>query len=162
MKAFWRLLNYIWPQWHRVALVVASALSIAFFFSLSIATIVPLLKVVMNEEGIRGWVNRNVCVWRYGMNFYVPATSDFLWDPNSNLSFYLLTTEVENKSLSQEAGIKKEDRIIGAGTSTVVEGAGEFPAVRFWKLLHQQMVLLYLFRLNELTRMETSNRFPFN
>ena len=78
MKAFWRLLNYIWPQWHRICLVTVSALTIAVFFSLSIATIVPLLKVVMNEEGIRGWVNRNVCVWRYGMNFYVPATSDFI------------------------------------------------------------------------------------
>jgi ABC-type multidrug transport system fused ATPase/permease subunit len=122
MKAFWRLLNYVWPQWHRICLVAVSALTIAVFFSLSIVTIVPLLKVVMNEEGIRGWVDRNVCVWRYGVNFSVPAASDFISDSNNNIAYYLLVTEVKDKSLSKQAGLAKEDRIIGVGSFLVGDG----------------------------------------
>ncbi len=115
MKAFRRLLSYVWPQWHRISLVVASALTIAVFFSLSLLTLIPLLKVVMNEEGIRGWVNRNICVSRYGINFNVPAASDFISDANNNIAYYLQVTEVKGKSLSKRAGLAKDDKIIGVG-----------------------------------------------
>ncbi len=130
MKAFRRLLNYVWPQWHRVTLVVVSALTIAVFFSLSIVTLIPLLKVVMNEEGIRGWVNRNVCVWRYGINFNVPAASDFISDSNNNIAYYLLVTDVKKAGFAKQAGLAKEDKIIGAGSFLVGDGYKEVPSSR--------------------------------
>ena len=130
MKAFRRLLNYVWPQWHRVSLVVVSALTIAVFFSLSIVTLIPLLKVVMNEEGIRGWVNRNVCVWRYGINFNVPAASDFISDANNNIAYYLLVTDVKKASFAKQAGLAKEDKIIGVGSFLVGYGYKEVPSSR--------------------------------
>jgi ATP-binding cassette, subfamily B, bacterial MsbA len=130
MKAFRRLLKYVWPQWPRVTLVVTSALSIALLFSLSFATIIPLLKVVMNEEGVRGWVNRSVCGWRYGLNFYVPETSDFIADANNSIAYYLLVTEVKDKSLAQQAGLKKEDKIIGVGTAWAGDFAKEIQSSR--------------------------------
>ena len=58
MKAFKQMLRYIWPQWPRIIVVVLSALVIAVLLSLSFVTIIPLLKVMMGEEGLHGWVDR--------------------------------------------------------------------------------------------------------
>jgi hypothetical protein len=50
MKAFRRVFEYIWPQWHRLVTIGCSALLIGMLFSVSFATILPLLKVMMGEE----------------------------------------------------------------------------------------------------------------
>ncbi|MBN2316233.1 MAG: ATP-binding cassette domain-containing protein [Sedimentisphaerales bacterium] len=118
MKAFTRIFVYVWPQWHRLIAVVVSAMLIGVLFSLSFATIVPLLKVMMGEEGLRGWVDRNVCTWRYGMDFYVPETPDFLENPNEDIAHHLLVTLVKDESEAQKAGLQVNDKIIGAGASS--------------------------------------------
>ncbi|MEJ2701608.1 MAG: ABC transporter transmembrane domain-containing protein [Sedimentisphaerales bacterium] len=122
MKAFTRVFKYVWPQWPRLIVVFVSAMLIGMLFSLSFATVVPLLKVMMGEEGLRGWVDRNVCNWRYGMNFDVPETPDFLERPDSNLAFYLDVDHVSKGSLAQRAGLKVNDKIVGAGGTLVGEG----------------------------------------
>jgi len=122
MKAFRRVFKYVWPQWHRLTAVFASALLIGILFSLSFATVVPLLKVMMGEEGLHGWVDRNACNWRYGMDFYIPETTDFTEDGVSDIAYHLLITNVEKKSRAQEAGLKQTDRIIGAGGVLVGDG----------------------------------------
>jgi subfamily B ATP-binding cassette protein MsbA len=115
MKAFGRIFVYVWPQWLRLTAVVSSAVVIGMLFSLSFATIVPLLKVMMGEEGLRGWVDRNVCHWRYGVDFYVPETPDFLEDPNGGIAYYLSVTLVDSKSMAEDAGLQLNDKIVGAG-----------------------------------------------
>jgi len=125
MKPFRRVFKYVWPQWPRLIAVVASAILIGILFSLSFATIVPLLKVMMGEEGLHGWVDRNVCNWRYGMDFYIPETTDFTEESDSDIAHHLLITNVEKKSEAEEAGLKQTDRIIGAGGVLVGDGADE-------------------------------------
>jgi subfamily B ATP-binding cassette protein MsbA len=122
MKSFTRVFKYVWPQWPRLIVVLASAMLIGMLFSLSFATIVPLLKVMMGEEGLRGWVDRNACNWRYGMNFDVPETPDFLDQPDSGLAFYLDVDHVSKDSLAQRAGLQVKDKIVGAGDMLVGEG----------------------------------------
>ena len=46
-----RILSYVRPQWFRVATVIFFSLVIGVMFSLSFMTILPLLKVMMGEEG---------------------------------------------------------------------------------------------------------------
>jgi len=58
MKSFWRIFDYIWPQWPRLIVIFVSAILISILFSLSFMTIVPLLKLMMNEEGLHGWADR--------------------------------------------------------------------------------------------------------
>ncbi len=77
MKDFRRIFKYIWPQWPRIIVVVLSAISIGVLLSLSFMTIIPLLKVMMGQEGLHGWIDRKGCQWRYGLEFYVPETTDF-------------------------------------------------------------------------------------
>ena len=121
MKAFTRIFVYVWPQWHRLIAVVVSAMVIGILFSLSFATIVPLLKVMMGEEGLRGWVDRNVCNWRYGMDFYVPETPDFLNNPEGGIAYYLQVNLVEKDGPADQAGVRVDDKIVGAGGSRVGE-----------------------------------------
>ena len=100
MKSFWRIFEYIWPQWPRLIVIVFSAILIGFLFSLSFMTIVPLLKVMMGEEGLHGWVDRKVCEQRYGRTFYMPERIDFV-DPNkTDIAYSLIVTKVEEDGLA--------------------------------------------------------------
>jgi subfamily B ATP-binding cassette protein MsbA len=119
LSALTRVFKYIKPQWPRVIVVFLSAVIIGILFSLSFATILPLLKVMMGEEGLGGWVDRKVCQWRYGVEFYVPETADFTDANNADIAYYLLVTGVRDKSVAKEAQIRKEDRIIGVGSLVV-------------------------------------------
>ena len=71
MKSFWRIFEYIWPQWPRLVVIFVSVILISILFSLSFMTIAPLLKVMMGEEGLHGWVDRKVCSSRCGVDFWV-------------------------------------------------------------------------------------------
>ena len=95
MKAFQRVFEYIWPQWHRLVVIFSSAILVGALFSLSFATVLPLLKVMMGEEGLHGWVNRCISQTKYGLRFYVPDRVD-LSDPNkTEMSYYLRIVSVE-------------------------------------------------------------------
>ena len=123
MKAFWRVFEYIWPQWPRLIVIIVSAILISILFSLSFMTIVPLLKLMMGEEGLHGWADRKVCERRYGVKFYTPERIDFV-DPNKpDIAYYLTVTKVEPDSHADAAGLREQDRIIAAGSSA----AGEEP-----------------------------------
>ncbi len=115
MKSFRRIFKYVWPQWPRIIVVVVSAIVVAVLLSLSFMTVIPLLKVMIGEEGLHGWVDRKSCNWRYGINFYVPDTADLMAGDNGDIRYYLLITGVHKKSLAQAAGLKSGDRIFGVG-----------------------------------------------
>ena len=135
MKAFTRIFIYIWPQWHRLIAVVVSAMVIGVLFSLSFATIVPLLKVMMGEEGLRGWVDRNVCNWRYGMDLDVPGTPDFLESPDSNIAYYVQISLVDEEGPAHEAGLKLNDKIVGAGDALIGADAERVSRTRLLEAL---------------------------
>jgi len=107
-----------------VIIIFLLALLIGVLFSLSFATILPLLKVMMGEEGLGGWVDRKVCQWRYGVEFYVPETADFTNAGTKDIAYYLLVTGVKEKSPALKAGIRREDRITSAGTQSIEEANG--------------------------------------
>jgi len=95
--------------------------------SLSFMTVIPLLKVMTGEEGLRGWVNRKTCQRRYGVSFYVPRTSDFTQNNARGAVYSLLITGVEDDSLAEQAGMRAGDRIIGVGDTAVTEPAESTP-----------------------------------
>ncbi len=79
-------------------------------------SLIPLLKVMMGQEGLHGWVDRKVCQWRYGISFYVPESIDFTRNNGPDIGYYLLVTSVDDDGPADKAGIKPADRIIGAGS----------------------------------------------
>ena len=130
MKAFGRVFKYVWPQWNRLLTIVTSAIIIAALYALSLATISPLLTVMMGEEGLHGWANRKLISSRCGLKFYVSDAVD-LSDPNNpQVTHYLQISKVEHKSLAQKAGLNRNDRIIGAGKCLVQNPQDKFTARR--------------------------------
>ncbi len=153
MKSFKRIFKYVRPQWPRVVVVVLTAVLISILFALSFMTVIPLLKVMMGEEGLRGWVDRKVCGWRYEVEFYVPELADLMDSDNMDIVSYLLVTGVEKKSLAEAAGLKREDRIVGAGRALI---GRDFVSVDRGRLLEElaaaadeSSITVQLKRLNE-------------
>ncbi|OHB44107.1 MAG: hypothetical protein A2178_02775 [Planctomycetes bacterium GWC2_49_10] len=108
-KAFGRILPYITPQWPRITIILVTALINAILFSTTIATIIPLLKVLMGQEGLHGWVDRNITSSRYNVSFYVPDKQDLSNDPNVN--YLLKVIGVKEDDAAYKAGIRGDDRI---------------------------------------------------
>ncbi len=116
MKAFGRIFSYIWPQWHRLVLIGVCAVLIGILFSFSIVTVLPLLKVMMGGEGLRGWVDRMITADRYGVGFYVSDTVD-LSEPET--AYSLRVTRVKKNSAAAKAGLQRDDLFVGFGGSSV-------------------------------------------
>ncbi len=111
MRTFYRVFKYIWPQWPRLIVIFVSAILISILFSMSFMTIIPLLKVMMGAEGLHGWVDRKVCRWRYGIEFYVPDRNDLTDPQKPDIAYYLLVTRVKDDSPAEKAGLRPQDRI---------------------------------------------------
>jgi ABC-type multidrug transport system fused ATPase/permease subunit len=119
MKSLKKVFKYIWPQWQGLITIVFSAMLISALYSLSFATISPLLTVMMGDEGLHGWFNRKVSSLRYGMKLYVSPPID-LSDPNNpQVTYYLHIAEVKRGGLAEKAGLRYNDKIVGAGGSLV-------------------------------------------
>jgi subfamily B ATP-binding cassette protein MsbA len=109
MKAFGKLLRYIWPQWPRIIVVVLSAMAIAMMLSLSFVTVIPLLKVMIGTEGLHGWVDRKTAEYDYGLKF--SEGQEPLAGQSVSRQIPLQVTKVAKGSLSQSAGLRPSDLI---------------------------------------------------
>jgi ABC-type multidrug transport system fused ATPase/permease subunit len=110
MSAFKRVFKYVWPQWPRIIAVVASAVIVSALLSLSLGTVIPLLKVMMGEEGLHGWVEREISAYRYGIIFSVPEK---LESAESGVACPLLVTDVKQRRAAGKAGLQRLDTITG-------------------------------------------------
>jgi ABC-type multidrug transport system fused ATPase/permease subunit len=134
MKSFRRIFKYIWPQWPRIIVVVLGAIIIGVLLSLSFMTIIPLLKVMMGQEGLHGWIDRKECQWRYGLEFYVPETADFADSGSMDIAYGLLVIRVEKGGLAHAAGLRREDRILGVDNLLTSD---QTPQISYPRLLEE-------------------------
>ncbi|MHC4130417.1 MAG: ABC transporter transmembrane domain-containing protein [Planctomycetota bacterium] len=116
-----RIFEYVWPQWPRLIVVFVTAMFVAILLSFSLLTIIPLMKVMLGQEGLHGWVDRKACSWKYGVNFYLPDATDITSGENQDMAFNLLIISVEKDSLADAAGLRPEDKVVGAGENIVSE-----------------------------------------
>ncbi len=128
MMAFRRAFGYVWPQWPRLVTIVCSAILISILFSLSVVTVLPLLKVMMGEEGLHGWVNRKISENRYGINFYVPDKAELLDPNNPQIAYHLRVAAVRKNGGGDKAGLRCDDLIVGAGSSVVSGTVDKIPS----------------------------------
>jgi len=112
--------------------VVLSAMVVSSLLSLSFMTIIPLLKVMMGEEGLHGWVEREISTHRYGISFYVPGKIDF---SETDIAYHLLITDIKQDSLAQKAKIQKLDRIIGVAELLVQKDTDKIPSAKLLEKL---------------------------
>ena len=122
MKSFKRIFRYVWPQWPRLIVIVVSAMVIGMLFAFSVGTVLPLLKVMMGEEGLHGWVDRLIAKDRFGISFYVPDKID-LSDPNGrNVIYYIRVTDVAEQTTAFDAGLEQNDCIVGVANTLIRPG----------------------------------------
>ena len=149
MKSFKRILKYIWPQWPRIVVVVLCAILTTSLLAVSFMTVIPLLNVMMNKEGLHGWVDRKACDWLYGIDFYVPGAESA--GGNSDAYDSLLVTNVEKGGVAQKAGLKNTDRIVGAGKILNGENAEQVTCARLLQELattNESVITVEVKRLN--------------
>ena len=106
MQEFTRIFKYVRPQWPRVVMVVLLVILITILFVASFATITPLLKVMMGQEGLHGWIDRKISDWRYDVGFSVPEYADVVAGDNEGIGSYLLVTGVGKDSLAAKSGLR--------------------------------------------------------
>ncbi len=102
-----RIWKYVLPQWPRVIVLVISITMVSSLFALSFLTIIPILKVMMSQEGLHGWIDRNSCEWRYGTTFYMPDITH-----GQDSVYGLRVQKLEKKGLAEKAGLRVDDIII--------------------------------------------------
>jgi ATP-binding cassette, subfamily B, bacterial MsbA len=122
MRNFGRVFRYVWPQWPRVIVVVVSAMLIAAMLSASFMTIIPLLTVMVSNEGLPSWVDRKSCDVYYGLELQVEATAAGI-EPGTPAAVYLRVIRVRKDSLAQQAGFESEDRVIDVNGVTAASGS---------------------------------------
>jgi ATP-binding cassette, subfamily B, bacterial MsbA len=121
MNAFSRVNKYVWPQWPKVLLIFFSAFCISAMFSLSFVTIIPVLQVMMGQEGgLHGWVDSAVVKQEYGVEFHSPDLLALTANPEA--ARYLDVRKVKAKSAAEEAGLKERDRIVWVGQAAARNG----------------------------------------
>lgn len=111
MKDFARLFGYIWPQWPRVVAVVISAMVIALLLSVSFMAIIPLLTVMIGNEGLHTWADRKMCETAYGLEFHFPEATELAEETGPSLQSHLKVNRVREGGLAAKAGIRIDDRI---------------------------------------------------
>ena len=132
MKSFKRIFKYILPQWPRVIAVILSAMVVAVLLSMSFATVIPMLKVMMGEEGLHVWVDRKMSNHRYGVEIYLPGRLDYA---NKDLAHYLELTDVEPNSGAHISRLRRKDEIIAAGDSFTLPLDEKFSSDELLKIL---------------------------
>lgn len=111
MKDFARLFGYVWPQWPRVVAVVVSAMVIALLLSISFMAIIPLLRVMIGDEGLHGWADRKTCEAAYGMEFDILGTAEVREVAGPSPQTHLRVHRVREGSLAERANLHVDDRI---------------------------------------------------
>ncbi len=143
-----RLFKYIWPQWHRIIAIFISVLIASILLSLSFVTVIPMLKVMMGQEGLHGYVDRKICSNRYGLKFYIPDRTEILDSNDPDIAYYLLITQVKEDSPAEKAGLQPQDQIVGAGNAIISESVKEASTLTLLNELamapgHQQLKIQY-------------------
>jgi len=134
MKAFGRIFKYIWPQWPRLIVVFSTAIIVAILLSISFMTIIPLMKVMLGQEGLHGWVDRKTCDWKYGVDIYLPDAADITTGKALEMAHSLFVTGVEEDSLAHLAGLQNADKIVGVGAHMPSESN---PTITAHKMLEE-------------------------
>src|SRR4051812_37535931 len=60
MKNFVRLVKFSWPHRFRFGLSIACAAMVALFFFTELFAVLPLLKILFNNENPQRWVSTNI------------------------------------------------------------------------------------------------------
>ena len=123
MIYFRRVLQYIIPQYKAAIVSFVCALIVAGLFSLSLGAMLPLMKVMLGEEGLHGWVNRAIVKERAGITFI--SLSSAKGDAGTKIPLRII--EVQPDTPAAQAGLRPEDIISFVGQDQDSQSISEKP-----------------------------------
>jgi len=109
MKGLRRILGYVKAEYRLVAISIVCALLVASLFSLSLAAVWPLLKVMIGEEGLHGWVNRAIVRHRVGIEFHDAPARDYLDQTGLTGVAPLRISRIRRGGAAQGQGLAEQD-----------------------------------------------------
>ena len=114
MTYFRRVLQYVFPQYKALTASILCAFIVAVLFSLSLAAMLPLMKVMIGEEGLHGWINRAIIKHRSGISFEAGNPEETLtaMEDSKTSSRPLRVISIRGKSRAYGSGLLKDDIII--------------------------------------------------
>ncbi|MBN1435838.1 MAG: ABC transporter ATP-binding protein [Sedimentisphaerales bacterium] len=122
MKHFRRALPYVFMYWRSVLALVLCALLAATLYSTTLVSMLPLMKVMINEEGLHGWVYRGIIKHRSGVEF---QSAQVLEDSSGNIiDFPLQPAKIDPLSEAAQSGLLLNEVVTGVqiGDGEVVYG----------------------------------------
>src|SRR3954470_9949039 len=70
MDSWWRVLKGVKPYRWMVVLSMICALGVGLSYASGVAVMLPVMKVFMSVEGLRGWTNRTAAENRTGLDLW--------------------------------------------------------------------------------------------
>lgn len=113
LKSFFRSFRYLRRYWGRLGVSIVCVLLIAVLWGGGMGMFAPILKVLIDPEGLHGWAWRSLTEDRIEAGMIRREVTAGLTVEGKPISIVLDVVEVEEGSLAAEAGIEKSDWILG-------------------------------------------------
>jgi len=78
MQYFARVLKMVWPHWRYVLIAVIATIGVALCYTFSLASLYPILKILVEKESIHDIADRFVVEQRLGVELTVRDTKGLL------------------------------------------------------------------------------------
>ena len=113
MKNFFRSLRYLKPYRHWLAVSITCAIFLAVLWGGGLATIAPIMKVMIEEEGLHGWAWRTLSDQRMGVRIIVRPVPRKPGFQGLGINDALDIREVQAQGPGATASLKPGDWIVG-------------------------------------------------
>lgn len=121
MKEFLRVLSYVKTQKTAVIVSIVFALLIAVLFSLNIAAVLPVMKVLLSEEeGVHGWVYREIIEHRTGLQLKMTKKVFGEGEPSGSGDFHIWDVQQGSPAEKSEFIFYVNDQLV-MGASNPLE-----------------------------------------
>src|SRR5688572_19229101 len=97
-RDFWRATRFIWPYRKTIVFSFFCALFVGLAMSVSLATLTPIMKVLLSKQTIREWANTTIVEQRLGLRLVEDALE-------------VQVLQVKEGGTAAAAGIQPGDRL---------------------------------------------------
>ncbi len=113
MTHFGRIAKYFLQQKQAVIISIVCAILVGVLFSVSITAMLPLMKVMIGEEGLHGWIYRNIVLTRTGMGFAMIPPEEIPKEGQPTPPVVpLRITDIRSNTPAAQAGLLPFDTIL--------------------------------------------------
>ncbi len=110
MKHFARVLKMVWPHWRYVLIAVFATIGVALCYTFSLASLYPILKILVEKESIHDIADKFVVEQRLGIGITVRDTKGLLIADKLGIEA-LQIVEIREKHQLYKQGVRSGDFI---------------------------------------------------